>query len=223
MSDEKIEYRENIFAKSGFVLGIISIIIAFMPIINYMSYVIGILAILFSLISLWQKSNKQIAYFGLILGILSIIFVYIMFNYNLDFASNKIIDTNKKINNSMLEEERDQNAEDILLNELEVDIGEYKSENPEYEYNYEYNYDYMYYNSTKLPITLRNKSNEIKSFNVMIEAIDENGDRITEETVYVESLRSGQSYTTNAFEYSSGEMIEKLNNATFRVLKAYSY
>ena len=212
MSEEKNEYQESICAKSGFVLGIVSIITAFAPLINYLAIVMGILAIIFGLMG--QKERKKIACMGIILGILSIIFTYIIINFQIDFAFNKISEVNNKLN--MMNEENINDTENVLANELDVVIGTYEESNVVYDYD-------MISTSTQLPITLRNKSNETKSFNVMIEAIDENGDRITEDTVYVEKLRSGQSYQTNAFYYMSDEITESLNNATFRVLEASSY
>lgn len=216
MSEEKIENKEKILVKSGFVLGIISIIITFVPVINYMSYITGLLAVIFSLVSIWKKNSKQIAYFGLVLGFLSILITYIILIKNIDFAFNKISEVNNKLNINMMNEENINDTENVLANEVDVIIGTLENEISDYEYDFSYN-------SIKLPVTLKNKSNEIKSFNITIEAVDENGDRITENTVYVEKLRSGQSYQTTAFDYMSGEMTERLQNATFRVLDASSY
>lgn len=216
MSEEKIENKEKILVKSGFVLGIISIIITFVPVINYMSYITGLLAVIFSLVSIWKKNSKQIAYFGLVLGFLSILITYIILIKNIDFAFNKISEVNNKLNINMMNEGNINDTENVLANEVDVIIGTLENEISDYEYDFSYN-------SIKLPVTLKNKSNEIKSFNITIEAVDENGDRITENTVYVEKLRSGQSYQTTAFDYMSGEMTERLQNATFRVLDASSY
>lgn len=223
MSEEK--HMENIFAKSGFVLGILGSVLAFIPGVNYIAIVLGTLAIIICLIGKKQEDVRKVAYVGMILGAISIIVTYIIINYGMKFSfySNMLEDNNEYSDSGLFEENDVDSTEEILSNQLDVIIGEYEVEFENIEDNVEYYYDIMSYSSSKLPVTLRNKSNEMKSFNVLIEAVDENGDRITEDTVFIESLRSGQLYKTNAFQYSSGEMLEKLKNATFKVLTVSTY
>ena len=214
MSETKVDCKESIFSVSGFILGIISIVIAFVPFLNYLAIVTGILSIIFGIMGIGQEGIKKVACVGIILSILSIIITYVITNYKKDFIYNKIYNVSNELNDSFNNENN--NSEDVLKKQVDVILGDFEitSEVDDFE---------MMNNTSKLPVTLKNKSNEIKSFNVTIEAVDEEGNRITEEQVYVEKLRPNQSYETEAFNYASDEMAEKLENAKFVVLDASSY
>ena len=214
MSETKVDCKESIFSVSGFILGIISIVIAFVPFLNYLAIVSGILSIIFGIMGIGQEGRKKVACVGIILSILSIIITYIIINYKNDFIIGNIYNVSNELNESYNNENN--NSEDVLKNQVDVILGDFEitSEVDDFE---------MMNNTSKLPVTLKNKSNEIKSFNVTIEAVDEEGNRITEEQVYVEKLRPNQSYETEAFNYASDEMAEKLENAKFVVLDASSY
>ena len=214
MSETKVDCKESIFSVSGFILGIISIVIAFVPFLNYLAIVTGILSIIFGIMGIGQEGRKKVACVGIILSILSIIITYVITNYKKDFIYNKIYNVSNELNDSFNNENN--NSEDVLKKQVDVILGDFEitSEVDDFE---------MMNNTSKLPVTLKNKSNEIKSFNVTIEAVDEEGNRITEEQVYVEKLRPNQSYETEAFNYASDEMAEKLENAKFVVLDASSY
>ena len=197
-----------------FILGIISIVTAFVPFLNYIAIVTGVLSMFFGIMGLAQENRKKVACVGIILSILSIIITYIIINYKNDFIIGNIYNVSNELNESYNNENN--NSEDVLKNQVDVILGDFEitSEVDDFE---------MMNNTCKLPVTLKNKSNEIKSFNVTIEAVDEEGNRITEEQVYVEKLRPNQSYETEAFNYASDEMAEKLENAHFVVLDASSY
>lgn len=101
-------------------------------------------------------------------------------------------------------------TEQILESELEVTIGEYVRTDTEY------------YVRGKLPVTFRNKTGERATFNVQIEALDANGDRIAEDSVYVESLAPGQSTTKDVFTFTDD--VETADSAeSFRVASVKKY
>ena len=214
MSEMKGDCKESIFSKSGFILGIISIVIAFVPFLNYIAIVTGVLSIFFGIMGIGQEGRKKVACVGIILSILSIIITYIIINYKNDFIIGNIYNVSNELNESYNNENN--NSEDVLKNQVDVILGDFEITSKVDDFE-------MMNNTSKLPVTLKNKSNEIKSFNVTIEAVDEEGNRITEEQVYVEKLRPNQSYETEAFNYASDEMAEKLENAKFVVLDASSY
>ena len=83
---EKIVVEENSKKKEvvkkglpteALVLGIISIVIAFIPLVNLASYTLGLIAIIFAIISLIRNDSVRKSVAGLILGILSIIIAFV--------------------------------------------------------------------------------------------------------------------------------------------------
>ncbi len=65
-------------AVAGLVIGIIAIVLAFIPILNYLSYILGPLAIVFGIIGLTKASKKAMSIVGLSLGVAALILAYVM-------------------------------------------------------------------------------------------------------------------------------------------------
>lgn len=76
-----------------------------------------------------------------------------------------------------------------------------------------------FFMETTLDVTITNKHDERCSYYITIEAVDENGYRLSTDMIYVDSLNSGQSTVVKAFEYVDAENVEDYQNATFNVLK----
>ena len=72
---ENTEAKKSGLGTAGMVLGIIAICFSVIPIINYFSVVLGVLATIFSAVALIKKTSKGQAIAGLVLGIVSVIFV----------------------------------------------------------------------------------------------------------------------------------------------------
>lgn len=70
--------KKSGLATAGMVLGIIGAVLAFIPLINNLAFVLGVLAIIFGGIALAKKANKGKAIAGLVLGILSIVITLLM-------------------------------------------------------------------------------------------------------------------------------------------------
>lgn len=76
-----------------------------------------------------------------------------------------------------------------------------------------------YIDSTELPVTVKNKASEKASYTVKIEAVDADGTRIADHTIYVTDLNAGQSVSEKAFQYVESGKVEALKNATFKILE----
>ena len=218
-----VENKNDIFIKTGFILSIISLINAFIPAINYLSIVMGILAAILGIVGLCQKEQKSIAVTAIVLGICSAILAYCLMNT----AMSSILGHFEKMNNEFENENSTliENTENILENEIDVEFGDYEEfNNDEPDDENEVYVDFANYSTYKLPVIIKNKSSEMKTFDITIEAIDKNGRRIIDDSVYVNNLRDGQSYKTYIFNYpSDDELVEQLKDATFKVLTASSY
>jgi hypothetical protein len=103
------------------------------------------------------------------------------------------------------------NTEQILDDELDVDFGAFTRDRT-----------YSSLTVGKLPVTVHNKGSERATYNIQIEAVDANGDRIAEDTVYVANLAPSQSVTKDVFTTNSDDYYE-LTEATFKVAGISKY
>lgn len=99
----------------------------------------------------------------------------------------------------------------MLKNDVDVQLGNFQITKGSYT------------TETVLKATIKNKTNETKSFNIQIEAVDANGNRIATDYIYVNNLNAGQSQKFKSFEYVESEKIEQLRNATFKIVEASVY
>lgn len=199
-------------ATAGMILGIIGVATSFIPIVNNISFVLGILALIFGLVGLFKKSfGKAIP--ALILGVLSIAITLAM-----QAAFVKAVDdTMDEINSSFEDLNQDidyasgNKTQDILNDYLDVTIGTFTVTEDEY------------WDSTELTVQIRNKGTEKKSFTIKIEAIDANGNRLNTDSIYANDLSAGQAQQFKIFTYVSSDQIATLKTATFRVLEVSMY
>ena len=187
-------------AKSGFgtaslVLGIIAISTSFLPIINNMSFILGIIGAIMGIVSLIKKSSKGKSLWGIVLCILAIVITL-----NLQSSwSNSLSDITGESTDSILE------------SNVDVDFGEFTATQ-----------SYGIYD-TNLTVTVKNKSSEKKSFSIHIEAINSAGERIEDDYVYANDLNAGQSQKFEAFTFVSSDKVEEMKNATFKTVEVSMY
>lgn len=199
---ENSEKTKSGLCTAGLVLGIIGLCTSFVPIINNASFFMGVIAIIFGLLSI-KKANKSKLLATIIIGILAIVItlsVQKSASDSLDALSN---DLDKATGNS---------TEEVLENDVDVEIG-----------NFEVTTDEYGLNDTKLTVKVTNKTNETKSFDVQIEAVDSNGNRINQEYVHAMNLTAGQSQNFDIFTYVSSDKVDAMKSATFKIIEASSY
>ena len=197
-----MENKKSGLATAGLVLGIIGICLSFIPIINNAAFFLGVLAIIFGIIPLIKKKSKGKAISALILGILSIIITLSLqssWAASLDEISND------------LDTMTGDNTEEVLKN-LDVNYGTFEIVTDEYGFT-----------ETKLTVTITNKTNERKSFNLDIEAVTTEGSRIEIDYIYATDLAAGQSQSFDIFEYIEDDKLEIMKSATFNIVEASMY
>lgn len=106
-------YEET--GKSGFgtaslVLGIIGVVFSFIPILSYVSFILGGLALIFGIVCLCKRASKGIAIAGVILAIISLYMAYSMHN-GLKTAVNEVSSGLNEVASSL---EVDQDSEDKM-------------------------------------------------------------------------------------------------------------
>lgn len=196
------ETQKSGLCTAGLVLGIIGVCTSFIPIINNLSFFLGVLAVIFGLVSIKRASKgKMIA--TIILGILSIVITLMM-----QKATSDTLDT---ISNS-IDNMSGGNTDQVLNTEVDVKLGDFEVTEGDYGLT-----------NTKLTVTVTNKTNETKSFNIQIEAVDENGNRINQDYIYANNLTAGQSQNFDLFQYVSSDQLDAMKNATFNIVNASSY
>ena len=73
------EKKKSGLSVAGMVLGIVAICLCWIPILNYVSFILGILAVIFGIIGIVKKQNKGMAITGLVLGLISMYMIYSMY------------------------------------------------------------------------------------------------------------------------------------------------
>lgn len=196
------ETQKSSLCTAGLVLGIIGVCTSFIPIINNLSFVLGILAVIFGLVSV-KKASKGKMIATVILGILAII---------ITLSAQKTVSDSLDALSEDLDTASGENTEQVLANDVEVEIGNFEATTDEYGLT-----------DTKLTVKVTNKTNETKSFTIQIEAVDANGSRINQDYVYANNLTAGQSQDFDIFQFVSSDQIEAMQNATFNIVEASAY
>lgn len=197
------ETQKSGFATASLVLGIIGLCTSFIPFINNLSAILGLIAIIFGIVSLCKKASKRMAIFGIVISILTIVAVVNSqktLSDSLDAVSKEL---DKAAGNSM---------EEILKNDADVTLGNFEVTKGSYGIT-----------DTKLTVKVTNKTSEKKSFNFHIEAVDTTGARINEDYVYANDLAAGQSQSFDIFTLVASDKINEMKNATFKIIEASMY
>lgn len=197
------EVNKSGFATAGLVLGIVGVCTAFIPIINNLSFFMGILAFIFGIIAFMKKCGKGKVIASIILGILAIVITL-----SAQKSASDALDAVSK----ELDKATGGSTEEVLKNDVDVTFGNFEVIEGDYGIN-----------DTKLMVKITNKTNETKSFNFQIEAVDSNGTRITQDYIYANNLSAGQSQEFETFNFVETDKIESLKNAQFKVVQASVY
>lgn len=187
---------------AGLVLGIIGVCTSFVPIINNLSFIMGVLAVIFGLVSI-KKAGKGKMIATIVLGVLAI-----MITLNAQKTlSDSLDDISKDLDTAT-----GKNTEQVLGTSVDVVLGNFEVTKKQYGIN-----------ETKLPVKVTNKTNETKSFSIQIEAVSQEGTRITTDYIYANNLTAGQSQEFKVFEYVQSENLEKMKNAKFNIVEVSMY
>lgn len=197
--------KKSGIATAGLVLGIIGVCTSFIPIVNNLSFVMGILAIIFGIVAI-KKAGKVKVIATIILGVLAIYLTYTAQQALVDGINDAFNEFNQE-----MDAITGNSTEEVLKNNVDVTFGKFEVSGDEY------------FTDTKLEVTVKNKSSEKKSFSIHIEAVDEDGTRIDEDYVYVNDLGAEQSQKFEAFNLVTSDKVNSLKKATFKVVEVSMY
>ena len=195
--------KKSGFAVTSLVLGIISLVFSFVPFINYVSYVLGILSVIFGIVALATKQRLGLSIAGFVMGFLSLVIAICVTVVFINVVVPEITKSLNTLDGS--------NTSDILENNVNVTFGKFNVKKD------------SFITDTSLPVTVKNISDEKKSFMIQIEAVNSDGFRIEVDTIYVYDLNSNQSQKFEAFTSVSSDKVGALKKATFKVLEVSMY
>lgn len=196
------ETQKSGLCTAGLVLGIVGVCTSFIPIINNLSFFMGVIAIIFGLVSI-KKASKGKMIATVILGIIAIVITL-----SVQKAASDTLDA---VSDS-LNTATGANTEEVLSNYVNVELGNFEVTEGEYGMT-----------ETNMTVKVTNKSNETKSFSIQVEAVDSNGNRISQDYIYANNLTAGQSQDFNIFQYVESDKLEAMKSATFNIVEASMY
>lgn len=188
----------------GLVLAVLGLITSFIPIINNGSFILAAIAVALGILAIisvkrGKSSGMGIAVTTVVLGVLTCAVVLALQSA----WTQAIDDTSSRMSGAATEE--------LLGTEVDVQIGQLSVKTD------------STYPRCSLPVTIVNLSDEEHSYSVKIEAVNGEGDRIDDDTVYASDLGAGQKQAFEAFTLVSSEDAEKLESATFKVVSISQY
>lgn len=212
-------------AVTALVVGAISVVLCAIPIINNFALVLAIVGVILSILALVFTAAKRhrrgrgLAVAGLVLSILAIVGVLVtqaLYSAALDNAGKSVSKALSSVEASASKDAADANGDhtqDILGKQVKVDLG-----------TYSFSEEYGMATDSVLPVQITNISSKSHSFSVQIESIDASGNRITDDTVYVNSLGAGQSTAENAFGgVAEVDQANQIKTGTFKIVKVSMY
>jgi hypothetical protein len=155
-----------------------------------------------------QPKKNNCVVIAVVVGAVALVAVaFMMFVVPLVFIDKTTSDVNE-----LISESTGGNTEQILKNELDVTFGSFTRDA-----------DFTTMTRGKLSVTIRNKGGERATYNVQVEAVDADGNRIAEDNLYIANLGAGQSVTDDAFKFVDDDDYYKLTRATFKVAGVSKY
>lgn len=198
-----MEKTKSGFGPASLVLGIIGICTSFIPIVNNLSFLLGLIGGIFAIVSLLKKASKGQAIAGIILCVLAII---------ITVNSQKALADGLNEVSSNLNKATGVSTEEVLKNDVNVELGNFEVTKGSYGIT-----------NTKLTVKVTNKTSEKKSFSLHIEAVDSTGTRIDDGYVYANDLGAGQSQNFDIFTLVTSDKVDAMEKATFKIVEASMY
>ena len=189
-------------ATAALVLGIIGVILSFVPIINNLAFVMGGLALIFAIVTLVKKKSITTSIVALVLAIASMGITLAM-QKTVGDALDK---AGEEISNS-INDATGENTDAILEHDVLVEFGAFEVTTDEYGIE-----------GGKLSLAVTNKASDQHSYSIQIEALNADNARIAEDTVYVNNHGAGQTQNVEAFTLTTTDTYEALKIATFKVV-----
>lgn len=197
-----VDDKRSGLATASMVLGIIAIIGCWIPFLNIFSIIMGFIGLALGIPAFIVLLTKKKGSMGKTIAGLILCLITVIVGINMNNAAGKAV-------NDSVDEVNGNKTEDILKNDIDVNFGTYTTDGNEY------------YESGKLEVTVKNKTNNVQSYTISVEALDSEGVRITTDTIYANDLGAGQTAKYDTFSYGN---VDKLKTTvTFKVYEVSKY
>lgn len=208
------EKKTSVSAIVALVVGIIALLLSAVPIINNFAIVLAVVGLVFGIVGLvkikkGRRKGSGLAISSIVISALAFVIVLAsqaMYGAVLDGAS-KAADKAAAEASSTLDKASGNSTDELLKNDVTVKLGTFKVGQDQYGME-----------TTELPVTVTNRNAATKSYSVQIEAVDSKGNRIADDTVYANDLKSGQSQSFKAFQYVESSKLEAVKSAKFQIV-----
>lgn len=210
---EKKNKDKSGLVTAGLVLAIIGIALSAIPIVNNVALVLLVLGLIFGIVGLVKsrrskKSGNGKAIATIIIAALGIVIVFAsqaMYGKFLDDVGKEVDEAAAEFDETINKATGD-STEELLENDVTVELGAFTVSEQDY------------YVETSLPITVTNRNAEAKTYSIQVEAVDSNGERLGDYTLFTNNLGSGQAENLKAFEFIESERVDSFKNATFKIV-----
>jgi hypothetical protein len=207
---EKIESRP-VSAIVGLIIAIIALVLSAVPIVNNFAFVLAVISLVFGIVAVRatkkrNKSGRKMAIAVIILSVLAGVIVLASQAFYADTIDKAVDQAQESIDTAT-----GKKTDELLGKEVDVTIGTIEIVTEDFN------------TSSTLPVKVTNKNSQAKSYSIQIEAVDANGTRIDEDSIYVNSLGSNQSQDFKAFQFVSTDKYDALKSAQFKVVSVSQY
>ena len=200
-------------AIASLVLGIVAAVTSFLPIINNLSFILAVLAVIFGIVgvvaaSRGKRAGRGLAIAGIVVAVVAgavVLGTQALYSAAIDKVqaeTDAAFDQAKAEADANLDRMTGDATDQVLAEEVDVQIGAA---------------------DTGLPVTLTNKSDQTATFNIHIEAVGPDGGRIDEGYAMASDLRPGQSQDFELFTFVPSDKLEAMKGATFEIVEASAY
>lgn len=225
----KPEKKFHGLAIAAMIVGIVSLIFSFIPIVHWFFFFAGLAGLVLGIIGLVLVNKDKLRYKGkgmaiagivtsalsMIVVVATTIFLVKFFVLNYDSGICRIMNDEYTGDGSDIipyDFDDDQSSlnsidESEWSKYCQVDLGTFTVSNSEE----------LKVQTTKLPVKITNTGKSAKTFFITVEAYDSDGKKITDDGAAIVNLGSGKTTTTTVFTYLDDDTIDKLQNATFKV------
>ncbi|MCA9333510.1 DUF4190 domain-containing protein [Candidatus Saccharibacteria bacterium] len=210
--EAEINVSRPVVTVVGLVVSIVALLLSAVPIINNFAFLLALVSLVLGIVGVVKTKKGKVAgrTMAIIVIVLSVLAGVVVLASQ-SFYSNAIDDAANEVNKS-LDDSTGANTEEILDKSVTVEMG-----------TFVVNEDQYGIVNTELPVKITNKLDEQKSFSVQIEAVDAEGNRVADDTVYANSLNVKQTQSFNAFQYVPSDKVDGLKSATFKILSVSQY
>lgn len=201
----------SIFELFAAVLALVALILCFTPLKNA-GFVVGIIGLILAVIGIFTSHSRIVGIIsaaGCVIAVSVSVVTQVQDRKQLDEG----LQTAKKTNEIQADEDGS-NTDQILNKELDVTLGQWSD-----------TADDAGNHTTQLPVTVTSKDSATASatYSIHLEAVDGDGNILSEDTIMIANLGKGQSQSFTSFQHPDEAVRDALSSATFKIADISKY